>query len=106
MKWYKDLYMGELAAKRKRKIISRIKHGKVQIGVYVLALPLYDDNILDIYPSYILNQKYYRNIAINIVGIACGYEEAMEVLQRMVIDCYTSTGQFKICDMTEDDKFS
>lgn len=106
MKWYKDLYMGELAAKRKRKIINRIKHGKVQIGVYVLALPLNDDNILDIYPSYILNQKYYRNIAINIVGIACGYEEAMEVLQRMVIDCYTSTGQFKICDMTEDDKFS
>lgn len=106
MKWYKDLYMGELAAKRKRKIISRIKHGKFQIGVYVLALPLNDDNILDIYPSYILNQKYYRNISINIVGIAFGYEEAMKILQRMVIDCYTSTGQFKICDMTEDDKFS
>lgn len=105
MKWYKDLYIGELAKKHKNRIIRKIKNGKFQTGVYVLTLPLNDDNILDIYPSYVLNQKYYREISIDIVGLACGYDEAMEVLQKLVIDCYKSTGSFRISKMTEEKSF-
>lgn len=105
MKWYKDLYVGEKAKKQKYKIISRITRKKTQVGVYVITLPLNDDNILDIYPSYILNQKYYRRADMKIIGIACGYDEALGLMQSIVMDCYYITKQFKIREMAEKEGF-
>ncbi|MDE6232449.1 MAG: hypothetical protein K2M60_03765, partial [Lachnospiraceae bacterium] len=95
MEWYKDLYVGELAEKRKYKIINKIEKHKTQIGIYVLTLPFNNENVLDIYPSYILNQKYYKKADLKIMGIACGYDEALEVMERIIMDCYHITNQFK-----------
>lgn len=105
MEWYKDLYVGELAEKRKYKIINKIERHKTQIGIYVLTLPFNNENVLDIYPSYILNQKYYKKADLKIMGIACGYDEALEVMERIIMDCYHITNQFKITKMASKESF-
>lgn len=102
MKWYNNLYVGENAKRRKHKIIMRSIRHKPQVGVYLITLPLNDDNSLEIYPSYILLQKYYRKRKLMVVGISEGYDEALIVMQEILMDCYNKTGQFLVRKMIAD----
>lgn len=103
MKWYNNLYVGENAKKRKRKIIMRTKLNKPQLGAYFITLPTNDSNSLEIYPSYVLLQKHYRKKNMFIVGIGLGREEAFLVMQEIIMDCYRMTGQFLVRKMVEAD---
>ena len=104
MKWYNKLYLGENAKKRKRKIMHNIRFNKPQLGVYVITLPTNEKNSLDIYPSNVLLHKYYKNRDLTIVGIAEGREEALLLVERIVMDCYNETGQFLVREMVENNK--
>jgi hypothetical protein len=99
MKWYNNLYVGENAKKRKHKIIMKAIRNKPQIGIYMITLPVNEENALEIYPSYILLQKHYRKKQMMVVGISEGYEEALEVMQEIIMDCYRETGQFLVSKM-------
>ena len=99
MKWYNKLYLGENAMKRKRKIINNIRFNKPQLGVYVITLPANEKNSLDIYPSNVLLQKYFRKRDLTVVGIAEGREESLMLMQRIVMDCYNQTGQYLVKEL-------
>ena len=99
MKWYKNLYIGEKASKRKKTIIARCKIGKPQLGTYLITLPVNDSNSLEIYPSYVLLQEHYKKKNMFVVGIALEREEALEVVQKILMDCYDRTGQFLVREM-------
>ncbi len=99
MRWYNNLYVGEKANKRKRKIISYAKKNKPQAGIYMITLPVNDKNSLEIYPSYILIQEHYRKKDMFILGIGEGREEALFVMQEIIMDCYNTTGQFLVSKM-------
>lgn len=101
MKWYNNLYIGENAEKRKRKIMRKIKFNKPQLGIYVITLPSNEKNSLDIYPSNILLQRYYKKKDITVVGIAEGRDEALLLVQRIIMDCYEKTGQFLVRKLVE-----
>lgn len=101
MKWYKRLYVGKNAQLSKRSIIRNIRQGRFQLGVYVLALPANDENVLDIYPAYTLLQPYYRKKEIYIVGIAKGREEAMKLLTQIVMEASEATGSYKVRGLVE-----
>lgn len=96
MKWYKNLYIGDIAKDNKHSIIRKIKRYKPQLGVYVLTLPENENNILDIFPSIVLLQPYYKNKKLFIIGIASCKEEAYEVMEKIVMDSYRLTGAFNI----------
>lgn len=102
MKWYNNLYVGEKAKKRKHKIVMRALRHKPQIGIYMITLPVNDCNALEIYPSYILLQKHYRKKDMFIVGISVGRDEALNVMQEIIMDCYNRTGQFLVRKMIEE----
>ncbi len=104
MKWYNNLYVGENAKRRKHKIIMRAKLKKPQIGIYMITLPVNPVNSLEIYPSYILLQEHYCKKDMMVVGISVGYEEAMEIMQKIIMDCYKKTGQFLVSKMVYDNK--
>ena len=91
-----NMYIGDKADKKKKDIIRKIKKGKVQFGKYVLALPFNDSDVLDIYPSAILVQKYFMKSDLYIVGIADGKKEADELMQTILMDCYNQTGDFNL----------
>ena len=99
MKWYNNLYVGENAKRRKHKIMMRAMRNKPQIGIYMITLPVNEANSLEIYPSYILLQKHYRKKNMMIVGISQGYEEALQVMQEIIMDCYRETGQYRVSHM-------
>lgn len=92
MRWYKDLYVGYNLLDQKRQVVKKIKNGKPQFNKYVIALPFNDYDVLDIYPSNVLMQKWYRDSDMVIVGIAEGMEEAMDMMQLVIMDCYEQTG--------------
>lgn len=103
---YKDLYVGDIASRRKRKIIKNIKNNKKQLGVYIIALPSNNQNLLDIYPSLVLTQKYYSNRRINIVGICKSREEAFNMVQSIIMDCYNEYSNVCLIKMFEKKGFS
>lgn len=92
MRWYDDLYVGYNALDNKKDIIRKIKKGKLQINKYVIALPFNDYDVLDIYPSYVLTQTWYRKSDMVIVGIAEGMEETLDMMQLVIMDCLNETG--------------
>lgn len=96
MRWHKRLYVGEIAKQKKYKIIGKIRYHRLQINAYVIALPSNKNNLLDIFPSYELLQNYYRSRDMMIVGIACGYDEALEVVRNIIHDIYNNTGGFDV----------
>lgn len=104
MRWYKDLYVGLNAMENKETIIANIKEGKPQFNKFVLALPLNNHDILDIYPSYVLLQKAYRESSLMIVGIADGMEEAYDMVQLAIMDCYSETKGFNLKEFMSEEE--
>lgn len=96
MKWYKDLYIGEKAKENINKTIHMIRHGKLQFNKFVLTLPSNNHDVLDIYPASILIQRRYMNSDMTIIGIAEGMDEAKELMQTIIMECYNSTGDFDL----------
>jgi hypothetical protein len=98
MKWYEDLYVGYNLLDKKTKVINQIRAGKPMFNKYVLTLPQNDYDTLEIYPSNVLIQKWYRDSDMVVVGIAEGMEEAMDMMQLIIMECFNSRGNVKVKD--------
>ena len=96
MKWYNDLYVGHNAMEDKDKIVDKIIRGKLQLNKYVITLPLNNRDTLDIYPAYVLVQKWYRKSDMIVVGIADGKEEANEIVEMIIKDCLSELGKVDV----------
>ena len=96
MRWYEDVYVGYNLLDKKRQVIRKIKNGKPQLNKYVITLPQNDYDTLEIYPSNILSQKWYRDSDMVVVGITEGMEEAMDMIQLIIMDCLNDTGEVKV----------
>ena len=86
MKFYKKLYVGN-TIKDVRKIKRKLLLNVGQLGIYVIALCKGRDQ-LEIYHCAFLQQKYYRKNPPYIVGIANGYDEAVEIVRQIAIEAY------------------
>ena len=92
MKWYPHLYVGEEAAKKKNKILRRLKIGAGQIDVWVITEAANGVDQFDILSSAWLKQRAVRKKLPMIVGIAKGYEEAVDLIVQMAEETYRETG--------------
>lgn len=101
MRWYRRLYVGKTARRDRYKIIGKIRWGKPQLDTYVITLPSNPQNILDIYPSYVLLQAYFKRQDFLILGIARGYEEALDVAAEILMETYQKTGNFHVTEYVE-----
>lgn len=98
MVWLKDFYAGEGIADKKRKIKWKILHNVGQFDIYVIALSSNPSNLLDIIPSWELMQRYYPKQDMLIVGVDKGYDNAIELAAKIVIDVFQKTGNLSIRD--------
>lgn len=96
MTWYDDLYVGMSIVHKTKKIKWKICHNAGQINIYVIALASNEKNLLDIIPAQELLQKGYPKRELYIVGLAKGYDEAVEVAVSIVDEVYHRTGTFAI----------
>ena len=92
IRWMEGLYLGDGVEKKAKRIQADLEQGKLRLGVYVLMLSTNPKNQLDILPSALLRQSFYRNRELTVVGLAKGYEEALTVLQRITADAVGETG--------------
>ncbi|WP_099468284.1 hypothetical protein [Konateibacter massiliensis] len=96
MRWYRKLYVGKTAKKKRYEIVWKVKHGAGMLDVYLITLASNEENLLDIWNSSVFLQPYYRKQDFFIVGIACGYDEAVELAAKIVEELYQNTGDFRI----------
>lgn len=93
MKWYKRLYLGDSAKKKKDSLIQKIEEGKTLFNVYLITLSGNEQNQLEIIPSWNLKFWYTRENCPCIVGLACGEAEAEELVCSIVSEVYEKTGK-------------
>lgn len=98
MVWYEDLYVGYNLLDKKRQIVRKIKNGKPMFNKYVITLPQNDYDTLEIYPSNVLIQKWYRDSDMVVIGIAEGKEEAMDMMNLIIMECLEQTGNVNVKD--------
>lgn len=96
MIWYEDLYVGESIVHKTKKIKWKIRHNAGTIDIYVISLASNEENLLDIIPSRELLQRGYPRRKMFVVGLAKGYEEALEVASSIVEEVYRQTGGFRV----------
>ena len=92
MKWYDDLYVGESIVHKTNKIKWKIRHNAGQINIYVITLASGEKNLLDIIPSHELLQKGYPKKQLYVIGLAKGYDEAVDLVVQMAEEAYHETG--------------
>lgn len=92
MKWYHDLYVGDSIADKAKRIKWKINHNAGTVSVYVIAFASNKQNLLDIIPSWELMQKAYPGKKeMQIIGLAKGYEEALELVKQIIEETYRNT---------------
>lgn len=100
MKWYRNLYLGENAAKAKYKIFGHIRKSMLDSDTFLIMISENENNLLDIISANEVLQphfkkKYYRK-RIYVVGLAKGRNEALEVVRNIIDDVYKNTEKFDV----------
>ena len=78
------------------RIRARITAGNFVPDIYVVTLSDNPGNILEILPAGMLVQRSARATCPLIVGMARGKSGAIQMVQDMIEQVYTETGNFKI----------
>jgi len=94
--WSSRLLIGEKMNKRKEKVIASINNREAVFGVYCIAFASHPDNLFDILDANELLFPHYRLTDVQIVGIAKGKEEAVLLVQKMLMEVYNNTGSFDV----------
>ena len=92
LKWYSDLYIGEKANKKTKSIIRKINKGQGQITAFVITLAYNEEDQLEVFNASLLLQQLARETCPMIIGIASGYDEAIELVTRITEEVYQETG--------------
>jgi hypothetical protein len=97
MYFYKNLYTSPNLQNKKAKVIWKLRTGRPQPTVFVIALAKNND-LFEIYHSAMLKQKYYRKKenSLYILGIASGYSESVDLVTKMIMDVYEDTGGYDV----------
>lgn len=90
-------YLGEsISPEKLDKIKKKLEKKAALTDYYLIALAGNETDLLDIYQSKYLGQKYYEDHMPQIYGIADTKGEAMELVQRIVEECLAERGDLKV----------
>lgn len=98
MKYYRNLYLSESAAKKRKKIISNLEKKKIMNNVFLITLSTSEAEQLDIIQSIFLLQPGYPVNDLFVVGIAKSQYEAMELVEKIAGEVFAETGNVCIRD--------
>ncbi len=96
VQWATTLYIGEKMKKKKDKVIASINNREATFGVYCIAFASQPCNLFDIMDANELLFPHYTRADVRIVGLAKGREEAILLVQDMLLEVYNKTGEFKV----------
>lgn len=96
MKYYRNLYVSEGLKKKKDKVIRRLERRKIQPDLHVILLPQCDHNQLEIVNAMYLLQPGYPREDRLVVGIADGWDSAVELVELISREVYEATGDLQL----------
>lgn len=91
MKFYYALYMTEKMIPQKEEILKKLKNDELQFEKYLITLTKNEKNHLEFYNSVLLIQKAIPKDELFVVGIANGYNEALELVEKITQEVYDKT---------------
>ncbi len=92
MNWYRNLYFGKTAEKKKDRIVEQIETGENRMFTYLIILAQTPVNQMEILTPATYRSQVKKNGEPLILGVACGWHEAQEVVRVIVEDVYIKTG--------------
>lgn len=96
MKYYYALYTDEHTKDKQEQIIKKIQKDKWQPEVYLISLTKNEKNHLEIFNSVLLIQKAMYKEELFVVGIASGYIESLELVEKITQEVYDETNRVDI----------
>ncbi len=94
--WSSRILVGEKLEKKKEKVMASINNREAAFGVYCVAFASNPQNLFDILEANELLYPHYKKANIHIVGLAKGWEEAIDLVQKMLLEVYHNTGEFDV----------
>lgn len=91
MKYYCNLYMSAALEAEKEEIIYKLEHDKFQLNKYLIVPAQNDREQLEFYNASLLLQKIYKKETLFVVGIADGFEGALELVEQITREVYDET---------------
>lgn len=96
VQWATRLYVGDKMKKKKDKVIASINNREATFNVYCIAFASQPSNLFDIMDANELLFPHYKKADVRIVGLAKGKEEALTLVQEMLLEVYRETGEFNV----------
>ena len=96
MKWYQELYVSDNIKAEPKTIRFLVEHGVQIRPLYLIVLSELEDGQLEIIPVHTLKLPVFRKKDYSVVGVAKGYYYARSLVERMVSDVYTQTGDCNV----------
>jgi hypothetical protein len=94
--WASRLYIGDKMKKKKDKVIASINDKQATFGVYCIAFASHPDNLFEILEANELLFPHYQKSEIHVIGLAKGKQEAVSLVQEMLMEVYNNTGEFDV----------
>lgn len=92
MRWYSDLYVGPSLEESKHKVMKKIKQNKLVFDVYLIALPVSENHVLEMIP--VCYTKPYPDL--KVIGMARGKQEALGLVTEIIDEVFRITGTFDV----------
>ncbi|MBR1931263.1 MAG: hypothetical protein IJ833_07310 [Lachnospiraceae bacterium] len=87
------VYLGKgMNRKKLDKLKKKIETKPLLCGEYLIAIPENPNSQLDILQARQLVQDYYSRYPLRVVGVASNYDEALEIVERIVQECLRVRG--------------
>lgn len=94
-----NLYLGEgIASEKLDKIKKRLEKKPLLANVYLITPSRNPSDQLDIFDARQLVQPHYKDEEFLILGIASGYEDALQLIERITKECLEVRGD---CNLRE-----
>lgn len=94
LKWHNNFYIGENVQDADG-IRKKLDQGRIVPGIYLLTFSDNPHNILEILPAVTLFQKTVARLCPEVIGMARGMDEAMELVRSIVQTVYEETGDIQ-----------
>ena len=96
IKCYCDLYVSDSLKKKQNSVLKNLMERKLSYPVYILTLSGGEQNHLEFFSSLLIQQHFYDEKELFIVGLAGDYMSAADLTAEIAVDVQKCTGGMDI----------
>lgn len=94
MIWLKELYWGDKARSRGKKLVMAAEGGRKgkKDSCWLITLSVYPEGQLDLFPSSDLKSRLFNPRELVVLGLAHDKAEGLSLLEKMTAECLSMGG--------------